>query len=162
MRAASNLTLAVASLGLLFGALEAATRIAVPDPRGANTTVVPRSIIAETGLPDLPYVLRPNGSGIQRFGSDPRSELEPGARLTYRINSLGLRGPETTRSKPAGVFRVLALGDSFTFGAGVRAEHAWPAVLETDQTPNRHHSGDVPAYPPRRRAPRSDRGQRCP
>jgi len=44
-------------------------------------------------------------------------------------NSLGLRGPEIG-PKPAGVRRVLALGDSFTFGHAVEASEAWPAVLQ--------------------------------
>lgn len=34
------------------------------------------------------------------------------------INALGLRGPEVAVAKPAGVRRVLCLGDSCTFGAG--------------------------------------------
>ena len=45
-------------------------------------------------------------------------------------NSLGFRDEEFPIQKPAGEFRVLALGDSFTWGSGVRAEDAWPQVLE--------------------------------
>jgi hypothetical protein len=72
----------------------------------------------------------------ERLGSIPRANLN--GRTTFggheRIvhiatNSLGLRGPEIG-SKPAGVRRVLALGDSFTFGHAVEAAEAWPAVLE--------------------------------
>ena len=71
-----------------------------------------------------------------RLGSIPRANLN--GRMTFggheRIvhittNSLGLRGPELA-AKPAGVRRVLALGDSFTFGHAVEAAEAWPAVLE--------------------------------
>lgn len=40
-------------------------------------------------------------------------------------NSLGLRGPEVVLPKPPGRYRVLALGDSFTFGWGVELEDAW-------------------------------------
>lgn len=45
-------------------------------------------------------------------------------------NSLGFRDEEFPIQKPPGEFRVLALGDSFTWGSGVRAEDAWPQVLE--------------------------------
>lgn len=62
-------------------------------------------------------------------------ELAPGARGQYAgvevsINALGMRGPETTREKPPGTFRIVALGDSLTFGYGVRVDEAWPAALE--------------------------------
>ena len=33
-------------------------------------------------------------------------------------------------TKPPGVFRILVLGDSFTVGANVRQEEAYPKVLE--------------------------------
>lgn len=41
-------------------------------------------------------------------------------------NSLGLRGPEVG---PKRRLRILALGDSFTFGVGARQEETWPARL---------------------------------
>ena len=42
-------------------------------------------------------------------------------------NSLGLRGPEIG---PKRGLRILALGDSFTFGVGAGQEETWPARLE--------------------------------
>jgi lysophospholipase L1-like esterase len=74
------------------------------------------------------------------YEADPprRYRLRPGFRgeLTNRvefatsvgINRAGLRGPEPGPLRP-GVLRVLALGDSFTFGVGVEQEEAWPARL---------------------------------
>jgi lysophospholipase L1-like esterase len=50
-------------------------------------------------------------------------------RSAYRINSLGGRGPEVVVKKPVGALRVLCLGDSFTFGEGVREDDTWPAEL---------------------------------
>lgn len=52
----------------------------------------------------------------------------------YRINSLGFRGGEITRRKPAGVVRIVCLGDSGTFGLrkqepGIRAWDNYPAYL---------------------------------
>jgi lysophospholipase L1-like esterase len=45
-------------------------------------------------------------------------------------NSFGHRDREIERRKPAGGFRVLAVGDSVTFGHAVNAEEAWPECLE--------------------------------
>ena len=50
--------------------------------------------------------------------------------VTGRINRYGLRGPEIEPDKPDGVFRVLVLGDSFTFGAGVADDESFPAQLQ--------------------------------
>lgn len=50
--------------------------------------------------------------------------------ITLEHNSLGFREREFPVRKPAGEYRVLALGDSFTYGVGVQAEDAWPRALE--------------------------------
>ena len=47
-----------------------------------------------------------------------------------RTNSLGFRDREFGATKRAAI-RIVALGDSFTFGWGVDAEQAWPKVLES-------------------------------
>lgn len=66
-----------------------------------------------------------------------RTALVPGLRYQsgpfhVEVNSLGSRGPEIAMPKPAGVFRIFALGESTTFGwKGVRShDEAWPALLE--------------------------------
>lgn len=52
--------------------------------------------------------------------------------LAYRvhINSLGLRGSEIQREPPPGVKRVLALGDSMTFGFYLDEDETWTARLQ--------------------------------
>jgi hypothetical protein len=51
-------------------------------------------------------------------------------RVEYRVNSLGLRGPERPYQKPPGVARVLALGDSFVEGFMADDASTVPARLE--------------------------------
>lgn len=56
--------------------------------------------------------------------------------VEVRLNSLGLRGADLPRDKPAGEYRVLLLGDSIAFGYGVaerdslamQLEQAWQRV----------------------------------
>jgi lysophospholipase L1-like esterase len=70
-------------------------------------------------------------------------------RFTFSTNSLGLRGPEVGASRAG--FRILALGDSTTFGLGVDDDQTWPAVLERlvrEKTgrPVEVINGGVPGY----------------
>ncbi|MGH8558026.1 MAG: SGNH/GDSL hydrolase family protein [Methylococcales bacterium] len=73
---------------------------------------------------------------IHRPSPTAQWDLIPGATAvansgaTYRINSRGCRDNEYSAKKPDGVFRILALGDSFTFGMGVEAEDTYPDRLE--------------------------------
>ncbi len=71
----------------------------------------------------MPYELIPNArSQIV----DPTGEFD----TKVSINSLGHRGPEFSIDKPDGVTRVLAIGDSFTFGWGVEDDEPYPRQLE--------------------------------
>jgi lysophospholipase L1-like esterase len=63
----------------------------------------------------------------------------PGALIRYRraefdnpiqINSLGLRDREISLAKPAGVFRILVLGDSFAEGKQVAFDEIFPQQVE--------------------------------
>lgn len=47
-----------------------------------------------------------------------------------RINAAGFRGPEVEQAKAPGVFRIVAVGDSVTFGQPKKPDEAWPAALE--------------------------------
>ena len=55
--------------------------------------------------------------------------------VDVRINSQGLRDREYSLAKPAGVYRVLILGDSTTLGWGVKAEDTAAKILERELGP---------------------------
>jgi len=71
--------------------------------------------------PTFPLALRRNLDGIH-----VSSEFS----VRYRTNSLRLRDPERPVPKPDGVFRILVLGDSLTFGSGVDDRDTFVRQLE--------------------------------
>jgi hypothetical protein len=73
----------------------------------------------------LGWALTPNASG--RWFDEWR-EYD----VQFRVNGQGLRDDEHTYDKPAGVFRVLVLGDSFVEAAQVSLADAWHQVLEAE------------------------------
>jgi hypothetical protein len=104
---------AMAALGLGVAALtlEIGLRVLYPD-----VTILGRH-------EQLGSLARPNLDVRKTFGGHERV-----VRIT--TNSLGLRGPAVADGGAPGVRRVVALGDSFTFGAAVEADEAWPARLQ--------------------------------
>jgi lysophospholipase L1-like esterase len=81
-----------------------------------GTVQINRETVRRSDNPRLRFDLRPGGVA--------RAEVE------YRVNAEGLRGPETTVDKPAGVSRVAVLGDSIAFGYWVAEKDGFPRQLE--------------------------------
>jgi len=75
----------------------------------------------------LPVVAQRTGEGgpdLERWASENYDRL-------WDKNPLKLRSLHLERPKPAGVFRIVALGDSFTWGLFIaRTEDTWPYVAE--------------------------------
>lgn len=138
-----ELLLLAAATGLSLVVAEFVIRLVFPAPEVGNLTQVPGEIRAQSPWPGMPYRLQPGAEATHRFPSDPRGYFDPGATLRYQINLLGLRGEETTAAKAPGQLRIVGLGDSFTFGIGVRAEDTFLAVLEARLRSNRETSVEV-------------------
>lgn len=108
-----TVALLCASLGVGLAVLEVAFRVLhVP----VGTVQINRATIRKSDNPRLMFELRPGGRA--------RAEVE------YRINGLGLRGPEAAETPKAGVRRVAVVGDSITFGYWVEEGDGWPRQLE--------------------------------
>jgi lysophospholipase L1-like esterase len=82
-----------------------------------------------------PYYSAPE---MYRESADPRLLFEPRPNfdgfsegVPVRTNSLGLRERELPPTRPAGTRRVVFLGDSVTFGAGVPDDQPFPRLLES-------------------------------
>jgi lysophospholipase L1-like esterase len=80
-----------------------------------------------TGVRD-PMLTYDPAAGI--YTPKPGFEIK-GAKIHIKINSLGFRGDEFSRTKPPNTFRIVCLGASTTFNAEVSSNHAtWPHRLQ--------------------------------
>jgi lysophospholipase L1-like esterase len=116
-RAGRLLVLFVSGISLSLALAEAAVRVF--DPIGISY-FRHMSDFQREGLrtSDVPGLFYENKPGV---------DLDVG--VPVRINSLGLRGGEIARPKPAGTWRVVVLGDSIAFGWGVPEEETFEALL---------------------------------
>ncbi len=60
------------------------------------------------------------------YYDDQRNRIE----VEAHINADGFRGRAVTREKPREITRIVVIGDSHTFGFGLRDDEPFPAVLE--------------------------------
>jgi lysophospholipase L1-like esterase len=136
-RVLANALLALASVAGALLVAEIGVRLLVgPVPLDLrapwlrNRMRVPEAIRASSPFPGVPYVLEPDARVRHEFVSDPRGYFDEDGTITYRTNALGWRGPAFQPEKPEGSFRIVAIGDSFTFGAGVREEDLFLTHLQ--------------------------------
>ena len=124
-----RLALGASGLALAIVVAEIAVRVMVPPPPRARMT-------DPAGYPPVDNIdeLYVYGAGVRwahiyDVAAFPREYLGPSGRITYRTNNLGLRGKDVDPAKAFGIRRILCLGDSITFGEGVREEDTWPEQL---------------------------------
>jgi lysophospholipase L1-like esterase len=111
-----NLLTGVLVVAVFFLLLEGALRLS-----GRIPTQALRSPDLET-LDRIPGLFEPGQQFVDR--------IRPDLPYPVRINTLGFRGREVAAAKAAGVWRVICVGDSYTFGHHVTDEEAFPAVLD--------------------------------
>jgi lysophospholipase L1-like esterase len=142
-RGGRKLLVAAAALALALGGAEVGFRILGSQPYHRPHLVGPDDRVV-----DLGQVIGFFRDGDLRVPEEHVNGIKPGfrARLCYdrprlgyfdadgcvdvTINALGFRDEEFPLAKPPGEYRVLAIGDSFTFAQGCRAEDGWTEVLE--------------------------------
>ena len=74
--------------------------------------------------------LKPGLQLKQWYDRPTQPEFDADGCVTVTFNDLGFRDLPFTREKKPGEFRILAVGDSFTFGSGVQDADTWPQQLE--------------------------------
>jgi hypothetical protein len=94
-------------------------------------------IVIETGVQIWnPQIAKPEMRQLHKTSPYFGYDLVPGTYgvgfmgESYQINSHGFRGREFRSEKKSGLFRIMVIGDSFTFGARVNQEDTYPAQLE--------------------------------
>lgn len=84
----------------------------------------PLALIAQENLSQGYSLCQPNYSFTSRSSVDGEFEY------TFTTNQYGYRGPEFPFEKPAGTIRIMAVGDSYTFGVGAQDDETYSALLQ--------------------------------
>lgn len=111
-----NLLLAAASCAVAFGGAELLLRW---------TGLAPARALRSPDLGTLDAI-----PGLYEPGQELTDRVRRDLPAKIRINNLGFRGRDLDERKPEGAFRLLCLGDSYTFGDHVDGDQTWPARLE--------------------------------
>jgi lysophospholipase L1-like esterase len=114
--ALKGLGLSIVSTAIFFLCIETTLRIA--DLAPTNALAYPD---AETWAAQ-PGPFEPGQDFVDRF--------RPHLAHRVHINSLGFRGAEFDAAKGAGAYRIICVGDSYTFGDYVNDDETFPALLE--------------------------------
>ena len=125
------IALALAGLGFALLAAEAVARRYLGPDFVPGAWVGPARAVCCRFDPELGWANRP---GRYRIAGPANAQGERES-YTATINSLGARGPERPHAKSVGVWRVLLLGDSTTWGEGVDDHEVFGALVERALAP---------------------------
>jgi lysophospholipase L1-like esterase len=96
----------------------------------AFLVLVPEGVIRLLGLQGPSYIRPDSRLGWAHIPGRSGLYVSPQARAHFRIDSLGLVGPERSLQKQPGEKRLLLLGDSFTESMQVPYDSSWACLLE--------------------------------
>jgi lysophospholipase L1-like esterase len=117
--------LVLGSSFLTLLAAEGLLRLMLPGPRWSTSrTIVPHERVAARSMPD--------GGVVPEYFYMRANQKGWTVDVPVETNSLGLRGSEVPIAKTPGTVRILAIGDSHTFGYAVPEEDTWPRALESE------------------------------
>jgi lysophospholipase L1-like esterase len=122
-----RLALSAGTLILALGLIEIAMRIL-----GLPKVLEPHSETARFAFAEVSqghelfYANQP-GRITFRYDGNPRGYFDARNEVHHDVSPTGFRGP-AFQPKAAGTLRMVFLGDSFTFGEGVRNEHTYAEV----------------------------------
>jgi lysophospholipase L1-like esterase len=71
----------------------------------------------------------PGSTFAHCYSGGSRGDFDAQGCVPYRINAHGYRGASYAREKPAEAYRIVLLGDSFTFGEGTPEGLIYPTLL---------------------------------
>ncbi len=98
-----------------------------------SVNVIPESSLLFPKNGEFKYYYEPKPNSTQYLDPQWIKDLgyPAGTVVRYKINSDGLNQiPNYTVQKPKGIYRIITLGDSFTYGQNVNTENNYPSQLE--------------------------------
>jgi len=117
----AKLALLGATTILLLLAMEVGLRVLRPSGN--------KDVVSDSDWDSLLHIQSPVRQQI--YEMRPNAEVPfPEFNTTYKTNSSGFRDREYSASKAEGVYRIVVIGDSVSFGWGVELDKSYPKVLE--------------------------------
>jgi len=121
----ARLLVSAVALLLVIGAIEICLRIINRPYLFRKHTETRRFMLTDKNVNGMPVYVNHPGRIIFTYDGNPRGYFGPNNELCHEVNPDGFRGRSFGTKQP-GVRRLLFLGDSFTFGEGVRLEDTYP------------------------------------
>ncbi|MBT3295348.1 MAG: SGNH/GDSL hydrolase family protein [Verrucomicrobia bacterium] len=121
------LLLALAAMLVTLAGAEIVLRVLGQPQFPKEHTAPTRFAFTDRGTRHAPFYLNMPGRITFRYDGNPRGYFDALNEVHHDVNPSGFRGP-AVGPKEDGTFRMVFLGDSFTFGEGVHNHDAYPEV----------------------------------